>query len=144
VRLVEPFTFFVDRSLGSGVVVQALRAAKERVLIHDDHFAADAPDTEWLMKVGAHGWVVLTKDARIRTNALERDALMTAKVAAFMLGRGDSSGPTMARAFVAALPRIKTTLRRYDVPLVGVVSIVGNVSVLYANGVRLPKSRVVK
>jgi hypothetical protein len=144
VRLVEPFTFFVDRSLGSGVVADALRAVRERVVIHDDHFATDAPDTEWLTKVGAHRWVVLTKDARIRTNALERNALLAANVAAFMLGRGDASGPAMARTFVAALPRIKTSLRRFEVPLVGVVAVGGGVSVLYASGIRLSKPRVVK
>ena len=41
--------------------------------------------------------MVLTKDARIRTNALEREALLSAGVAAFMVGSGDVTGPAMAR-----------------------------------------------
>ncbi|WP_437796354.1 hypothetical protein [Sorangium sp. So ce693] len=58
-KLREPFTYFVDRSLGRGLVVEALRAAK---LAHDDHFAQNTPDAEWLVEIGRRGWVVLTKD----------------------------------------------------------------------------------
>ncbi|HSQ67020.1 MAG TPA: hypothetical protein VLM85_27570 [Polyangiaceae bacterium] len=112
-KLGEPFTFFVDRSLGAGVVVQALREAKETVVVHDDEFGLDTADTAWLGVAGRRRWVVLTKDARIRTNALEREALLSAGVAAFMLGRGDVTGSAMAAAFVAALPRIKKVLRRW-------------------------------
>ena len=90
------------------------------------------------------GWVVLTKDAQIRTNALERNTLLDARVAAFMLGRGDLSGPAMARAFVGALPRMKKALRRWDAPLVGVVLVDGGVNVLYAEGVRVRTPRRIK
>lgn len=43
-KLREPFTYFVDRSLGRGLVVEALRAAKLEVHAHDDHFAQDTPE----------------------------------------------------------------------------------------------------
>ena len=36
--------------------------------MHDDHFARDASDETWLGEVGAKGWVVLSKDDRIRRN----------------------------------------------------------------------------
>jgi PIN like domain len=144
VRLREPFTFFVDRSLGGHVIVDALRAAGESVRAHDVHFFQDTTDREWLTEVGRKGWVVLTKDARIRTNELERESLLTARVAAFMLGRGDVSGPRMAEAFVQALPRMKKVLRRYDVPIIAAVSVLGTVSVLYADAQRLPSPRPVK
>lgn len=54
-KLREPFTFFVARSLGRGLVVAALREAGVTVHAHDDHFAQDTPDAEWLVKVGARG-----------------------------------------------------------------------------------------
>lgn len=78
-KLVEPFTFFVDRSLGGAFVAAALRAAQQIVVVHDDEFQPDARDVDWLTAVGAKGWIVLTKDARIRTNALEREALLAAR-----------------------------------------------------------------
>ena len=144
-RLAEPYTFFVDRSLGSGLVPDALRQENERVVVHDEQFGdQDTADVVWLKEAGARRWVVLTKDARIRTNVLERSALLSANVAAFMLGRGDLRGAEMARAFVRALPRMKTVLRRWELPLIAAVSMEGGVVVLYADGKRLVKSRTVK
>ena len=141
---VQAFTFFIDRSLGSGIVAKALRDARELVVIHDAVFEADTADVTWLAEAGKRGWVVLTKDARIRTNQLERQALLSGGVAAFMLGRGDLRGPDMAAAFVKALPRMKTALRRWARPLIAVVCTDGGVTVQYADGQKLPKARVVK
>jgi hypothetical protein len=111
-RLAEPFTFFVDRSLGGAFVAAAIRKAGHQVVVHDDQFDPNARDTDWLQAVGDRRWVVLTKDTRIRTNALERGTLLSANVAAFMLGRGDMTGPRMASVFVTALPRMMKVLRR--------------------------------
>jgi hypothetical protein len=41
VKLPEPFTYFVDRSLGRSVIVEMLRAAAEQTIAHDDRFAQD-------------------------------------------------------------------------------------------------------
>jgi hypothetical protein len=114
------------------------------VVVHDDEFPPDARDVDWLTAVGAHGWVVLTKDARIRTNSLERETLLAANVAAFMLGRGDMKGPQVAATFLAAVPRMARVLRRWDVPIVATVTAVGAVPVFYANGVRLHPARLMK
>ena len=103
-RLLEPWTFFVDRSLGGRFVADALRGAGEAVEVHDDHFAADAADQTWLADVGGKAWVVLSKDDRIRRNPVECQALLTAGVAAFFLGRSDLRGDQMATTIVAALP----------------------------------------
>ena len=133
-KLPEPFTYFVDRSLGRSVVVGRLRAAGETAEAHDDHFPPDTPDVDWLAEVGRRGWVVLTKDANIRTNELERAALVSARVACFMLGRGDLAGEAMGDAFVRALPLIRKALRRFPVPIVASLSAAGGVRVLIADG----------
>jgi hypothetical protein len=44
VKLREPYAYFVDRSLGRNVVVEALRAAGETAHAHDDHFDKNTPD----------------------------------------------------------------------------------------------------
>jgi predicted nuclease of predicted toxin-antitoxin system len=134
VKLREPFTYFVDRSLGRGLVVQALRAAKLEVHAHDDHFAQDTPDAEWLVEVGRRGWVVLTKDKNIRVNALERIALLRANVACIMLGRGDLTGTAMAQVFVDALPLIQRVLRRFALPIAASLSSGRSLRVLLADG----------
>jgi PIN like domain len=53
-----PITFFIDRCLGSKKVADALRQAGLTVEIHEDHFAPDALDVDWLTEVGAWQWVV--------------------------------------------------------------------------------------
>ncbi len=134
VKLPEPYTFFVDRSLGRGIVVYTLRAAGEFVHAHDDHFAQNTPDAEWLIEVGRRGWVVLTKDKNIRSNQLEHVALVRANVACFMLGRGDLQAAAMGKIFVDALPIIKRVMRRFEVPVAASLSAGGNVRVLLAAG----------
>jgi hypothetical protein len=132
-KLPEPFTFFIDRALGAHRLAAALREGGHTVEVHDDHFPQDTPDVDWIRVVGEQGWVLLTKDAAIRRNELERRALVAAKVAAFMLGNGQLAAADMARAFLDAVPRIHKVLRRYEPTTVATVTRSGGVSLLYAN-----------
>jgi hypothetical protein len=85
--------FFVDRSLGRKIIPGALRQAGEEVRVHDDYFQQDAKDEVWLADVGKRGWIVLTKDKNIRYRPVELQALLLAKVRAFVLtARGDLTG----------------------------------------------------
>ncbi len=84
----EP-VFFLDRSLGKHRVATALRQAGATLHIHDDHFPPDAKDEHWLTEAGQRGWIVFTKDHRIRYRHVERLALMKSGVAAFILTSGD-------------------------------------------------------
>ena len=98
---------------------------------------------EWLSDVGSRGWVVLSKDDRIRLNEVERNALAGAGVAAFFLGRGDRTGPQMASAIVKALPAMKRALRRFHVPFIARISMDGDVSVFESNGKKFnPPKRI--
>lgn len=123
-------TFFVDRSLGAHDVPDALRAAGVRVEIHDDHFAPDTPDTAWLVEVGARGWVVLTKDSRIRRHPLELQALLGANVAAFMVTATDLTGADMGRLLAAAIPKLTSLVRSRARPFIATVSRQGQVTII--------------
>lgn len=133
----EPFVWFIDRSLGRIQLATVLRALGELVEVHDDHFAKNTPDTEWLAAVAARGWVVLTKDPAIRTNEVERAALLSAAVVAFMLGRGNLDAPAMGAAFTQAMSAMKKALRRFEPPVIATVHATGEVTVLWAEGRRL-------
>jgi hypothetical protein len=122
-------TFFVDRNLGK-TVPRALLAAGYKVEIHDDHFEQTAKDVEWLQVVGERGWVLLSKDEHIRTNEIEKEALATYKVTAFMLSRQDLTAEAMVRALSAALPRILNLLGSRRRPFVARVTPAGDVTVL--------------
>ena len=96
--------FFVDRSLGGKLVVEALRAGGATVIAHDDVFPQDTPDIDWLAEAGRQGWVVLTKDSAIRRNPHEKAMYQDAGVRVFALTRKDLSGQEMSQIFADALP----------------------------------------
>ena len=139
----EPFTWFVDRSLGRKIVVE-LRAAGFQVEEHSAHFADNAPDAEWLAQAGRRGWVVLTKDKAVRRNALELAAIRMSGVACFSLGHGNLKAEQMAEAFIAARRRMEKALRRYDPPMTASVTSTGQLSVLMTDGRLLPKPTPIK
>lgn len=48
-----------------------------------DEFAPDTPDEEWIPKVGARGWVLVTHDVKITRRPLQLQAFMDAELGAF-------------------------------------------------------------
>jgi predicted nuclease of predicted toxin-antitoxin system len=130
-KLPDPTVFFLDQSLGKKRVAIALRNAGATVHLHDDYFPPDAKDEEGLSVVGERGWVVLTKDHRIRYRNIERAALTAAKVAAFILTSGDLQGGEMAQIFVRALPGIVRFMKKHRPPFIARVSRNGSVSLMF-------------
>src|SRR5215471_592764 len=76
------------------------------------------------------GWVVLTKDRRIRFRAIERTALISAGVRAFVLTAGDIDGAAMAAVFVKALPKILRFSAKHSPPFIAMISKTGSVTML--------------
>jgi len=120
--------FFIDRSLGRKQVAQALREAGATVEVHDDHFPQTTPDVEWLAEVGRRGWVVLSKDERIRRNRIERAALDSARVRAFFLTQQDITGQEMAELFSNALPGMTRRAVSEPAPFIFTISRSGKFS----------------
>src|SRR5438132_3278214 len=81
-------------------------------------------------KVGERGWIVLTRDKRIRYRSQERTALIQARVRAFVLSGGNLSAPAMAEACVQALPAMRRFVARYEAPFIACVTQTGSVSLL--------------
>jgi predicted nuclease of predicted toxin-antitoxin system len=129
-KLPERPVFFLDRSLGKHKVANALRKAGVSVEVHEQHFAPDAPDREWLKTVGERSWVVLTKDQKIRYHSREREALLTSGVRAFILTAGSVSAEEMAQAFLVALPRMEKFLSKHQGPFIVAVRRVGTLHVM--------------
>lgn len=120
--------FFIDRSLGRKQVAEALREVGATVEVHDDHFPQSTPDVEWLAEVGRRGWVVLSKDERIRRNRIEREALEAARVRAFFLTQQDITGQEMANLFREALPGMTNRAISQFAPFIFTISRSGKFS----------------
>ncbi len=127
-RPVSDLVFFIDRSLGRKQVAQALREAGATVEVHDDHFPQATPDVDWLAEVGRRGWVVLSKDERIRRNRIERTALEAARVRAFFLTQQDITGQEMAELFSNALPGMTRRAVSEPAPFIFTISRSGKFS----------------
>ena len=111
-------TFFIDRCLGSKRIVAALREAGLTVECHDDNFAPDALDVDWLPIVGGRGWIVLTKDANIDRRALERMAVTRSGVYLFILTSPNLSGNDMIEILMKAIVPMQNLVRKHPAPFI--------------------------
>jgi hypothetical protein len=106
--------FFLDRSLGK-TTASKLREAGYVVHLIADHYPNDAdevPDEHWIAEGSARGWVLLTKDKRIRYRAAELEALQEGHL--FCLISGTMDIAAMTEALLAALPRIQRVILDED------------------------------
>ena len=122
--------FLLDEALGGKIVPQMLLDAGFSVQKLIDHFPRGTLDVDWLAEVGRRGWVVLSKDNMIRKRRLEREALLKADVAAFILTSANMTGEEMGRAFVLAHKRMLRILASNTKPFIASVSRSGKVKLL--------------
>jgi predicted nuclease of predicted toxin-antitoxin system len=118
----EGTVFFIDRSLGVDPIRAELVKAGLVVEIHDDHFNRDEEDRVWLATAGGRGWVVLTKDQKLRYRPLEIEALRASKARVFVLTAGNLRGVEIGAVFLAALPKMCKVLENVPGPFVARVS----------------------
>jgi PIN like domain len=117
----ESTTFFIDRCLGNKLIVETLRAAGVSVEIHDDHFGKNTQDVDWIPEIGKRGWIILTKDARIGKNKIERLAVTDAGVRMFVLVSQNLSGADMASIFLEAIPEMEKFILKNIAPFIAKV-----------------------
>ena len=117
----KQMVFFIDRCLGSKQIVKALRQTGITVEIHDDHFDKGAQDIDWLPEVGKRGWIILTKDAKIGKNNLERITVANAGIRMFILASQNLSGRDMANIFEEAIIKMQDFVRKYPAPFIAKV-----------------------
>jgi hypothetical protein len=122
--------FFVDRSLGEIDVPTVLRAAGATVAVHSDLFPDDAPDRLWLTECGRRGYIVLTKDHRIRTHGIERRALVQHNVRAFFLAQRKLTGKQNGAIFAKALDRMRRFYTGNKPPFIAFVYETGAVKLI--------------
>ena len=112
-------TFFTDRDLGKRFPA-LLRSAGISVEGHGDHFRNDAKDEDWIVEVGKRGWVVVTRDKRIRYKPNELAAVKTAGIAMFVLS-GKAPHPVLAQNFVYTIDRIEAFVLKQKRPFIAKV-----------------------
>ncbi len=115
------------RCLGNKGIPNTLRQAGIPVKIHDDYFNQNAQDVDWIPKVGAKGWIILTKDDSISKNKLERIAVASAGIKMFILVSGNLSGQDMANIFLSAIVKMQEFVRKHPAPFMSKIYRTGRI-----------------
>ena len=78
---------FFDRNFGTRVP-RAIRLVGRDIRYHDEEFAAqDTPDTDIIPNVARNGWVMLTRDKKIRRRPAEVAAIRMARAKCVVLAQ---------------------------------------------------------
>ncbi len=124
-----PFVLFLDENHHRNRhLLQALATAGVECEKHLDHFATGTEDTAWLPAVAAKGWCLLTTDARIRYNFLEREAVRTNSLRMFYFPTNNLGGVDMGKALAKALPQMQKMASTQPPPFIASISKNGEVS----------------
>lgn len=107
--------FFIDNNLSSRLA-NGMKAFGENVDHLTDHFPDDTPDTEWLKYIGDNGYILITRDDRIRRKPAELDALRTFGVGSFFMGGKNRTRCQLIQQLVRNWPRIKEYARKTHIP----------------------------
>ena len=120
--LTLPVFFLDENHCGNPHLHAAFRATGVPFEKYTDHFQRGAEDTEWIPAVAQHGWVVITADARIRRNSLERQAVMENKLRLFYFSRNDFSGVELGEILKNALPKMRAICEDQSPPFAASIS----------------------
>ena len=104
-----PLIVFLDENHSRNpYLLRSLNTASVQVEPLSNHFPPGTPDVQWLPEVGARQWSLLTTDAQIRYNYIERAAVRAHKVRMFYFTRNDIGGPEMGEALRLAIPQMQS------------------------------------
>jgi hypothetical protein len=102
----EKTVFYLDESIYSRVLFEVLQSAGVTVKRPGIDVPFGTRDEEWLTTAGGKGWIVLSRDQRVRHRTLEIQSLTEAKVGAFVLAAGQATAQATAAAILSKLKKI--------------------------------------
>lgn len=68
----------------------------------------------WLREAGSRGWIVITRDDRIRYNQLEKQAVVAAKLRFFSITSSSLTGEEAAALILSALDKMSRLCRQHS------------------------------
>ncbi|MBM3321759.1 MAG: hypothetical protein FJY73_13935 [Candidatus Eisenbacteria bacterium] len=95
-----------------------LRSLGYPVIVHDEEFAPDARDEEWLAAAGRARWIALTQDQKIRYREGAKAVVRKHGVALFVVSAANSTGQEVAEIVGRAARRIVRFTGRNDPPFI--------------------------
>jgi hypothetical protein len=112
----QPAPLFIDRCAWSSRLGQALAAAGIAFRHHDELFPQGGADEVWLEGVAGRGWLVVTRDQRIRYKVNEQAAAVRAGLHLFVLTHGGLKAEKTAEIVVTAYPAMCKAAAQHAAP----------------------------
>ncbi len=123
------FVVFLDENhCRNPHLLAALSEADVECQKHLDYFEAGMEDTGWIPVVAERGWCLLTADARIRYNQLERQAVQDNGLRMFYFSNNNVAGSDMGKALSQALPKMRKLFENQSPPFVASITRKGDVN----------------
>ena len=113
---------------------RALQAADIPFVQHGQLFPPASPDEVWLEGVAGKGWLVVTRDQRIRYKVNEQAAAVRAGLHLFVFTRGALPASETAAQLVAAYPAMRRFATNDPAPAFYSIQIGGHVARLKLPG----------
>lgn len=111
-----PPEFFIDRSLGRHRLPDALRRVGYVVHTMWDVYGRDAEqhvaDVQWITEGATRGWVLLSKDAKMRHRTLELEAIESSSARVFLLTNQQLTGAEQVEIYLNNINRIVRLSRK--------------------------------
>lgn len=108
---------FFDRDTGI-CLPQALRMLKVSVCYHQEHFAKNEPDDEWMPVVAQNQWILIGHDSKHHLRPNELYAVKQYDLACFYLWGGNASRWEKMRCFARAYDRIMIAIEMTRRPFI--------------------------
>jgi hypothetical protein len=124
-KLPEPLLFF-EESLGKKIA-EVLSGRGIRVKTHMEEFPAGTPDDVWIPRCAANGWVIISKDARIRRRPVELHAIRISGARFFYFAYGQAKSQDYAESLSRAYPSIVRAFENRPPPFIGRISPSGDI-----------------
>ncbi len=102
-----PIRFFVDENIGPDFVKGLRLLGYDNIEHISEKFPAGTLDEVWLRYVGEMGYVLITKDKKIRKNPKEKAALVKYRIVAFFLGGNEVGSRQMVKQIINAWDKME-------------------------------------
>jgi hypothetical protein len=109
--------------------------------MHKQMFPDRTPDRVWIPYVANRGWIIVTRDKRLRTRHIEWMALLRAKARVLWFKGDRASNTEITEGFLAALPKIDKLAATLSVPYIIKVTPAGYIEQIYPEGTDESTSR---
>lgn len=120
----DKLVLYFDRNVGKRFpyAIKHLDPPAEIRWHQREKFANKMPDDEWLSKVGARNWVVLSQDRRFHVNDVELEAIKQHNIKCFYLPGADKPTWALGKVFTRIFDKIVAVCDSESAPFVYEIS----------------------